>query len=302
MAPPGPGEALEAARRWRGRLAEGEGASELSDAALGGFLWQARGDEGRAGELLRRHLRWRRESLPVARGEVAEVLQAGGLAVLEGTSAAGHPVLLLNFRRLMEADFSQEGELARHIRAAVYCAEEMLSRMPPNVSQWVSIINCTGIMMPPSAFLQGFQQTFKANYPERCHRIILYPIPRLIARVIQGAMQWVPANTRDKMSFVASLDDVCRAAGLAREQLPEHLLDPRPLPAPPGALAAPEAPPSEEAAVEARQEEAAASPREAPEHEGAGARRAEGGDARRWPHWGSWALLCTSRSAAAVLA
>jgi len=232
MPPPGPEELSQAVRRLRGRFAEVEGTEAVSDGGLEGFLWQARWNVDEAAVLLQRHLAWRQENLPVKRSEVEEVLQAGRVAVLDSPNADGHPVLLLNFRRLLQVDFSQERELTTHIRATVYCAEEMISRMPPGVNQWVAIINCAGIVLPPTAFLQSFTKVFRANYPERVLKIVIYPVPRMVVRFVESMMWFVPATTREKASFVDSPDILCKAAGLSMEQLPSELASPSDLRAP----------------------------------------------------------------------
>jgi hypothetical protein len=191
---------------------------------------------------LQQHLQWREENLPVERSEVAEVLDAGRIVVLDIANAAGNPILVFNFKRLLEVDFRQEREMALHVRAAVYCAEELISRMPSGVFQWQAIINCSGVLMPPTAFMQHFEKVFRANYPERACKIILYPIPTAVVRMVEAAMWFVAAKTREKMSFVDGADSLCRAAGVGKEELSDELLAPEQLKVP-EASAMPELPP-----------------------------------------------------------
>merc|ERR1740121_3207674 len=64
----------------------------------------------------------------------------------------------------------------------------------------------------------------------------------MVVRFVEAAMWFVPANTREKMSFVDSPDRLCRAVGLGREELSDELLAPVQLKVP-EASAMPEVPP-----------------------------------------------------------
>jgi hypothetical protein len=226
MASPFANERPDAVADLRRRLAGVEGIEDIPDGGLVCFLEHARWQMESAATHLREHLKWRTSNLPVPRSEVAQVLDADKVSVLDGLTSGGNPVLVLNFKQLMQADYTNEKELSMHVRATVYCAEEMIRRMPPGVNQWVALINCSGIMMPPTTFLNAFSQAFKANYPERVQTIVVYPVPTFVVRFVESMTKLLPERTRKKVTFSADLDGLCRELGMERELLSDSMATP----------------------------------------------------------------------------
>mmetsp|Transcript_7240 Transcript_7240/g.16380 ORF Transcript_7240/g.16380 Transcript_7240/m.16380 type:complete len:337 (+) Transcript_7240:78-1088(+) len=218
---PSEDEKATAFEQLKGRFGSEEGG--VDDQTMQKFLVTRSWKVDDAAVMLQAHLQWRAQNLPVKREEIQHVLDDRKVAVL-GSGAGGRPIFMLNFLKLLEVDWTQPGMMDQHIRATVFCAEEMIASMPEGVDQWIAVINCIGIRAPPMEYMQEFNKVLQANYPERAHKIVLYPVPRVIVKLVQSFMWFVPERTREKVSFVSSLDGICEETGLDRGQLPPELL------------------------------------------------------------------------------
>jgi len=186
------------------------------------FLITRKWDVGLAAKMLETHLQWRTQNLPVTYDEVHEVLDQGR-ATLLGSSCIGHPVWMLDLAKLLQVDWHQPGQMEMHIRAAVYCAEQMMASMDDHVDQWIAIVNCTGVRLPPMQFLKEFSAVFQSNYPNCACKILLYPVPQVLARIVNSFMSFVKKKTREKMIFVSTLEGLCTESGLPKDKLPIQL-------------------------------------------------------------------------------
>merc|ERR1712039_1090920 len=100
--------------------------------------------------------------------------------------------------------------MGRHVRAAIYCAEEMIANMPPGVDQWITIANCANITMPPQKFLKEWSKVFLANYPERVHKAIIYPVPKFVVQFVKSLISYLPTKTSDKFLLLDTVDGLCQ--------------------------------------------------------------------------------------------
>lgn len=196
---------------------------EVDDACAWRFLHTRSWDVDAASVMLQESLRWRSANLPVLHDEVADVLSERKIVML-GPGAGGRPVFALNFQKLLGEDWGDQDVLQKHVRAAVYCAEEMVTSMPEGVDTWIAVINCNGIRGPPALFMAELTKVLKGNYPERAHSIVMYPVPHIIAALVQTMMTIIPEKTRNKVCFVSSLEDLCNETGLPVDRLPAELL------------------------------------------------------------------------------
>lgn len=203
----------------QGRFAD----ADLDEVTIGRFLLTRSWDLDGTTKMLQAHVNWRRENLPVSLEEVQPILDEGKFALL-GTGAERRPAFAIRFGPMLKVDFKQKGEMERHIRAAVYCAEAMIASMAPGVETWTAVIDCTGIRAPPQAYMQEFTKVMQANYPERAYKIVMYPIPRFIVTVVKTFMVMLPEKTREKVSFVSSIADLCEETGVTQSALPESML------------------------------------------------------------------------------
>jgi len=203
----------------RGRFDNEDVSEECAERFLEVRGWNVDG----AAVMLSKTLAWRRENLPVTWDEVRPVMETGVMEMLDD-NAEGHAVWLINLRRLLLVDWSQDAQMHAHIRASVYCAETMANRCAKGT--WIAVVNCTGIRMPPHVFMTEFAKVLQANYPGRLHQMLMYPVPRFIVGVVKSFMVMLPAGTSKKVAFLSSFEDLSRQTGLSQKQLPDELADP----------------------------------------------------------------------------
>lgn len=204
----------------RGRFV---GVEELKDSALRRFLETRSWNVDNAAVQLQKHLDWRAQNLPVDLVEVQAILDDRRVVVLDAVTSDGRPVFMMNLLKMSIVNWKDQSEMNLHLRACVYCAEQMLAGMPGEMGTWTAIVNCSGITAPPQSFLSQFSSVMKANYPETAHKVIMYPIPSLIVKLVTAMMVMMPERTRGKTIFLDRLDRVCEEAGLTAAQLPPEL-------------------------------------------------------------------------------
>lgn len=76
---------------------------------------------------------------------------------------------------------------------------------------------------PPTAFIKKISPIFDINYPERCSKGVIYPIPRWMKYVADAILLLVPKRTRDKFIMLSDEQDLCETTGINSADLPEDL-------------------------------------------------------------------------------
>merc|ERR1712232_776391 len=113
---------------------------QVNDACLQRYLFTRSWKVDDAEAMSRKSLQWRSDNLPISREEVQPIIDDGKV-VMMGAGTGGHPVFSLCLAKLLSVDWSQEGLLEAHIRAAVFCTEEMVASMPEGVETWIAVVD-----------------------------------------------------------------------------------------------------------------------------------------------------------------
>ena len=179
-------------------------------------------DRDPASSMLQAHLEWRRATLPIERTpEIEKVLASPRFRVLRrGT----HPVTNTNFMRGEFLSGTSEQVL---ILAYIAFTEELLEAADECCApdEWAS---CTCICSggwPPMSFCRKLAAVLEPNYPERLGGTLIYPVPKVVAALVNGAISFLPRRTREKFALLSNEKQLCLKAGLKAEDLPEGFSD-----------------------------------------------------------------------------
>lgn len=171
------------------------------------FLQARKFDVPKAVAMYRAHLDWRSKTLPIPYDSVRDTLAARKFYMLDEKDSQGRPAIFYCFRRFKEVDYVVEDE----IRALLYVLEEqILPSFGPSLEtqQMTVLLDVSGITSPPLRFLQSMNSVMEANYPERLFRLIMFPVPGWLQRMIKATLLFVDKATRDKFAYVNDVESL----------------------------------------------------------------------------------------------
>jgi len=78
---------------------------------------------------------------------------------------------------------------------------------------------------PPISWGQNLSSVLEANYPERLHRAVVFPVPWFLRRVANGMLWFLPARTQEKFVFVSDAGELAEACSIDAQSIPEDIRD-----------------------------------------------------------------------------
>merc|ERR1711904_577644 len=61
---------------------------------------------------------------------------------------------------------------------------------------------------PPKEFVRKFSPIFDINYPERCNKAIIYPIPKWLSYIAWAILKILPERTQKKFILLSEEEDL----------------------------------------------------------------------------------------------
>jgi len=194
---------------------------DLSEATARRFAAAREWDEAATVTMLEEHFKWRKATLPIERTPAIEkVLASGRVRILR---RGKEPIIAVDFMwgQFLLDDFNEDDIIA----AQCFVNEDVLAEadaLCPEDQPATYIALSTG-GPPPTPFVKKVSPIFDINYPERCDKAIIYPIPRWMIYVANAILLLLPKRTRDKFIFLSEESELCDATGLNAADLPEDL-------------------------------------------------------------------------------
>lgn len=195
--------------------------SDFSEVTIRRFCVAREWDEAATIAMLAEHMRWRTATLPIKRSPpIDRVLNSGRIRVLRRGKV---PVIAVDFMwgQFLLDDFNEDDIIA----AQFLILEEVLAEADaerPEDDPAAYIALSTG-GPPPIAFVKKISPLFDINYPERCAKGVIYPIPRWMKYVADAILLLLPKRTRDKFVMLSEEEELCVATWISAEDLPEDL-------------------------------------------------------------------------------
>mmetsp|Transcript_13129 Transcript_13129/g.23103 ORF Transcript_13129/g.23103 Transcript_13129/m.23103 type:complete len:418 (-) Transcript_13129:1286-2539(-) len=184
------------------------------------FLSARNGNVPEAMTLIQGHERWRNEFFPIDLTEpsLQKLLKAHAVSEIDIESEEEKaPVVYIDFAKLQAMGVESDSLSIDVVKAFVVYTETLLSKSSdprgPKTSQFVDL---TGV-----SFKQGLQPgvlkklyaTFEPNYPETLEKMVLYPVPKIMVRVVNAMLSFVNEHTRKKFIITDDLVLVCKELG-----------------------------------------------------------------------------------------
>jgi hypothetical protein len=187
---------------------------------------KARKFRKQAVDMYQAHLDWRNEILPILQDhqqQILENLSTRKFYLLDHTDPDGRPVIFFCLRRFKEMGYDVDEEEM----AMIYMMEnDVIPKLEQQQhQQYTVLIDVSGIRSPPLSFLTRINAVMEANYPERVYRIILFPVPYLVQKIITGMLIFVAKETREKFFYVNSVSALEECAKMSVETMGRDVVE-----------------------------------------------------------------------------
>ena len=217
----GPGLTAEEKSVLVKKIGEKFEADNLSEATIGRFCVAREWKEAAIVTMLEDHTEWRRATLPIERTPAIDrVLDSGRIRVLR---RGQEPLVAVDFMggQFLCDDFNEDDIVA----SMCYVLEDVLAEAdaasPADQPAQYIALNTGG--PPPTAFIKKISPIFEVNYPERCCKGVIYPIPKWAKYIAKAILLLLPKRTRDKFIMLSEEAELCETCGLSAGDLPEDL-------------------------------------------------------------------------------
>eukprot|EP01062_Namystynia_karyoxenos_P074235 TRINITY_DN7109_c0_g1_i1.p1 TRINITY_DN7109_c0_g1~~TRINITY_DN7109_c0_g1_i1.p1 ORF type:complete len:673 (+),score=201.46 TRINITY_DN7109_c0_g1_i1:73-2091(+) len=192
-----------------------EEAAACEEFLLVNFLRESRWRPAAALPPLRAALKWRSENLPITEKEVACYLGADKFSILDTHTADGMPVICFRFTALQGV----RQHVDTMIRAYLYLLEQALHAT--ETRQVVSLVDCAGLMKPPTAFILRLGRIAEMYYPSTCVRCAIWPVPNALRGFFNSVVRFCGVGGRAHTRLHLCNNFEALSAAL---QIPEELL------------------------------------------------------------------------------
>jgi len=171
------------------------------------FLSARNGNVPEAMQMIQAHEAWRNTFFPidltdaslqkllrvhaVSEIDVANHIVDGDGDVVDSTKKA--PVVYIDFSKLQEMGAESESIQTDVVKAFVVYTETLLSKQPdprsPKTSQFVDLSGVSIKQGLQPGVLKKLYATFEPNYPETLEKMVLYPVPRMMVKVVNAMLR-----------------------------------------------------------------------------------------------------------------
>jgi len=143
-----------------------------TDETIVRFLIARNNDVTKASAMLAAHIEWRKSNWPVLKNSCLNEINKGKVYV-HGTDNEGHPLLIYRVRMNNSSDRDVE-EMGRMI---MFFLATAVNAMPPDKSKFTILFDRTNFSKENSdiEFMRHMTPIMQNNFPERVHRVIVYP-------------------------------------------------------------------------------------------------------------------------------
>jgi len=165
----------------------------------------ARGNDPQAAqEMLEAHLAWRAATLPLREGQPRIGKTIPEWMFFHGTTRDGTSILWINGARY-DAEAATEEEQGH--AAAALIDERVARDSPEQITVCLDVRGSEGWPNPPAYNMLSAIRTISGvlsdNFPERCCRVIVYPMPWGAATLWTGIKLFLDQNTADKVVLLS---------------------------------------------------------------------------------------------------
>lgn len=190
------------------------------------FLSARNGNVPSAMTMIQAHERWRSEYFPIdlTSEGMQRVLKAHAVSEIDVTHESDEDIsacVYIDFAKLQSlrsVDIEENDALTEDvIRAFVVYTETLLAKsVDPRRPKTCQFVDLTGVSLKQglhAKLLRRLYGTFEPNYPETLDKMVMYPVPKIMASAVNAMLSFVNENTRKKFIITDDLVVVCKELG-----------------------------------------------------------------------------------------
>jgi len=186
------------------------------------FLKARNGDVPTALQMQQAHESWRATTFPInlSDGAIQDILKTKAVSELDIGMDGFPPCVYVDYAKLQALSYDAVDSV---VTSFVLMTETILKKSSdpkkPTASQFIDLsdVSITGGMR--SDILRKIYGVFEPNYPETLHRMVMYPVSRLMAKASRAVLSFVNENTAAKFVITDSIDVVCKELGWSKDEI-----------------------------------------------------------------------------------
>ncbi|KAL7467000.1 hypothetical protein ACHAXS_007266 [Conticribra weissflogii] len=186
------------------------------------FLSARNGIVPQAMTMIQAHERWRNEFFPIDLTEptlqkILKIHAVSEIDVADEEDIAA--TVYIDFAKLQSLRLTDGSESLSMevVKAFVLYTETLLAKAPdPRRPKTCQFVDLTGVSIKQGFnvnILKKLYATFEPNYPETLEKMVMYPVPRVMASAVNVMLSFVNENTRKKFVITDDLLVVCKELG-----------------------------------------------------------------------------------------
>lgn len=153
---------------------------------------------------INRALEWRHTNEPIIKNNIIDLVRVGTFYV-HGVDKEERPLFIASSR----LHSVKERDLQKLAHVLTWWVDQAISRIPINKSKFTLLIDRSGNTGDTDLeFLKYFGKVFQDLFPERIHRIIIYPTGALFYTIWNLAKWFIDPVTRDKVCTPNDYDEL----------------------------------------------------------------------------------------------
>lgn len=199
------------------------------------FLAARDGDVQLATSMIEEHEKWKKSFFPIDVSQlgIQAVLQARAISEIDLQRTKKQqqkdtqciPTVYVDFGKLQTLESNKKCTAEDVVNAFVIFTETLLSRAPdprnPKTCQFIDLTRSrlsTGLRV---TLLKKIYSAFEPNYPETLHKMVMYPVSRVVRKTSNMLLSFVNEKTRNKFVITDDLTQVCQELGWDKQEVEE---------------------------------------------------------------------------------
>mmetsp|Transcript_14616 Transcript_14616/g.22568 ORF Transcript_14616/g.22568 Transcript_14616/m.22568 type:complete len:372 (+) Transcript_14616:42-1157(+) len=188
------------------------------------FLLARDGDVPKAMAMRQAHDAWKASTFPIdlTDGGVQSIMSSKAVCELDIGSEGSPPCVYVDFGKLQALDWSADS-VNSVVKSFVVMTETILAksagRRHPKAAQFIDLSGVSITSGFRSDILKKVYAAFEPNYPETLHRMVMYPVSKMMARTASVLLSFVNEKTSSKFVITDSIEVVCKELGWSQEEV-----------------------------------------------------------------------------------
>jgi len=176
--------------------------------------------------MLQAHENWRDSVFPIDVSQTGfqNIVKARAISEVDTKQDGCPPTVCVNFSKIQALESSILYEDV--VSAFVVYTELLLSRasnpLSPKTCQFIDLSGTRITRGLNVGLLRKIYAVFEPNYPETLHKMVMYPVSRIVRQTSNVLLNFVNQKTREKFVITDDLNVVCKELGWDKNEVEEY--------------------------------------------------------------------------------